>query len=126
MNGETIVTVQPGTTPTTPTTGQVPADQPLSVLSPPGLASILVPCCGQLEYTKLCVPALLRHTRLPFEFIFVDIGSLDGTSEYLSGIAAAAGVRVEIVRTPTDLGIAQAVQDAIKLARGEYVVLVNN
>jgi GT2 family glycosyltransferase len=126
MNGESIVTVQPGTTPTTPTTGQMTADQPLSVLSPPGLASILVPCCGQLEYTKLCVPALLRHTRQPFELIFVDIGSLDGTSEYLSGIAAAAGVRVEIVRTPTDLGIAEAVQDAIKLARGEYVVLVNN
>jgi GT2 family glycosyltransferase len=104
----------------------VPADQPLSVLAPAGLASILVPCCGQLEYAKLCVPALLRHTRLPFELIFVDIGSLDGTAEYLSGIAAASQVRVEIVRTPTDLGIAQAVQDAIKLARGEYVVLVNN
>jgi GT2 family glycosyltransferase len=57
------------------------------------------------------VPALLRHTRQPFELIFVDIGSLDGTSEYLSGIAAAAGVRVEIVRTPTDLGIAEAVQE---------------
>jgi GT2 family glycosyltransferase len=126
MRSEAIVAFQPGATPSTPTTEQVPADQPLSVLSPPGLASILVPCCGQLEYTKLCVPALLRHTRQPFELIFVDIGSLDGTCEYLSGIAAAAGVRVEIVRTPTDLGIAEAVQDAIKLARGEYVVLVNN
>jgi GT2 family glycosyltransferase len=109
-----------------PQPDQVSQEQPPSVVSPPGLASILVPCCGQLEYTKLCVPALLRHTRLPFELVFVDIGSLDGTSEYLSGIAAAAGVRVEIVRTPTDLGIAEAVQDAIKLARAEFVVLVNN
>jgi hypothetical protein len=26
-------------------------------------AAGLVPCCGQLEYTKLCVPSLLRHSR---------------------------------------------------------------
>jgi O-antigen biosynthesis protein len=101
--------------------------QPLSIASPSGLASILVPCCGQLEFTKLCVPSLLAHTRQPFELIFLDIGSLDGTAEYLAGIAAAASqIRVEIVRTPTDLGIGQVVQDAIKQSRGEYVVLLNN
>jgi hypothetical protein len=59
MSGETIIAFQPGATPANATTEQVLGDQPLSVLSPPGLASILVPCCGQLEYTKLCVPALL-------------------------------------------------------------------
>jgi GT2 family glycosyltransferase len=101
-------------------------DQPLSVLDPPGSASIIVPCCGMIEYTKLCVPALLKHTRQPFDLIFLDIGSLDGTAEYLAGIQAASSVRVEIVRTPTDLGIADAVQDALKLARGEFVVLLNN
>jgi O-antigen biosynthesis protein len=105
---------------------RVPQEQPVSVATPSGLASIIVPCCGQLEYTKLCVPSLLRHTRQPFELVFLDIGSLDGTAEYLAGLAAAAPVRVEIVRTPTDLGIAQAVQDAIKRARGEYLVLLNN
>ena len=104
----------------------VPQAQPVSVLSPPGLASILVPCCGQLEYTELCVPALLRHTRQPFELIFVDIGSLDGTNAYLRGIAAASGVRVEIVRTATDLHIPEVIEDAVKLARGEFIVLVNN
>jgi GT2 family glycosyltransferase len=112
--------------PNPPGRDPVPQEQPVSVLSAAGLASILVPCCGQIEYTKLCVAALLRHTRPPFELIFVDIGSLDGTAEYLSGVAAASQVRVEVVRTPTDLGIAQAVQDAIERARGEYLVLVNN
>jgi GT2 family glycosyltransferase len=126
MNTENVVSTQNNQGPRPPQVDKVPQEQPQSLLSPPGLASILVPCCGQLEYTKLCVPALLRHTRQPFELIFVDIGSLDGTCEYLAGIAAAAQVRVEIVRTPTDLGIAEAVQDAVKLARGEYVVLLNN
>jgi O-antigen biosynthesis protein len=126
MSLETIVALQHGGNARTPTAERVPQEQPLSVLAPTGLASILVPCCGQLEYTKLCVPPLLQHTRKPYELIFLDIGSLDGTAEYLQGLAAAAAVRIEVVRTATDLGIAQAVQDAIKLARGEYLVLLNN
>jgi hypothetical protein len=35
--------------PNPPQPDRVPQEQPLSVLSPPGLASILVLCCGQLE-----------------------------------------------------------------------------
>jgi hypothetical protein len=58
----------------------------LSVLSPPGLVSIVMPCVGMLEYTRLCVPNVLAHTRDPFELIFLDIGSLDGTAEYLAGL----------------------------------------
>jgi GT2 family glycosyltransferase len=101
-------------------------EEPPALLQPPGLVSVLVPCCGQLEYTKLCVPALLRHSRQPLELIFLDIGSLDGTAEYLAGVAAAAPVRVGVVRTATDLGIGRAVQEALGRAHGEYLVLLNN
>lgn len=91
------------------------------------LTSILIPCCGMLEYTKLCVPSVLKHTRGPFELIFLDIGSLDGTSEYLAGIATVyPSIRVEVVRAPTDLAIKDACKEAIARARGEYVVLLNN
>jgi GT2 family glycosyltransferase len=103
----------------------VPA-QPVSVLQPPQLVSVLVPCCGQLEYTKLCVPSVLHHSRSPYELIFLDVGSLDGTAEYLAGVQAAAAVRVEMVRAATDLGIAEAVREALARARGEYLVLLNN
>ena len=101
-----------------------PPDKKVAALS--GLVSIIVTCTGMLEYTKLCVPSLLRYCREPFELIFIDIGSLDGTVEYLAGISAAARVRVEVVRTPTDLGIPDAVKEAINRARGEYLVLLNN
>jgi GT2 family glycosyltransferase len=90
------------------------------------LVSILIPCAGQLEYTKLCVPSILKNSRDPFELIALDIGSLDGTSAYLAGIAAAARQRVEVVRTLTDLGLAELIEDALKLARGQYLVLLNN
>ena len=37
---------------------------PVSVLTTPGLVTVLIPCVGQLEYTKLCVPSVLRHSRM--------------------------------------------------------------
>src|SRR5205807_2079359 len=80
----------------------------------------LVPCCGGLEHTKLCVPALLRHSRAPFELLFVDVGSLDGTAEYLAGIAAAAPVHVEVIRAATDLDIGKACAEALRRARREF------
>jgi len=123
MSTETIVSTQPK-----PNGAREPSQQgqPLALLSPSGLVTILVPCCGQLEFTKLLVPSVLHHSRQPFELIFLDIGSLDGTAEYLAGLAAGASVRVEVVRADTDLGISDAIDNALKLARGEYLVLLNN
>jgi glycosyltransferase involved in cell wall biosynthesis len=91
-----------------------------------GLVSVLIPCCGGLESTKLCVPSLLRHSRPPTELIFLDIGSLDGTAEYLAGIQAAAQLRVEVVRALTDQDIGRACARALEQARGEVLVLLNN
>src|SRR5437763_16514543 len=95
----------------------------ISITSPPGLVSIVMPCCGMVEYTKLCVPSLLRFSREPIELIFLDVGSLDGTAEYLAGLrdGLANRVRVEICRAATDLDIAETCQEAIDKARGEFV-----
>lgn len=93
---------------------------------PAGLVSILVPCWGQLEHTRLVVPSVLRYSRQPYEVIFVDVGSLDGTYEFLNGVAAAAPVRIEVVRTLTDLGFADAIREALRRSRGDYLVLLNN
>src|SRR6516164_11761671 len=91
------------------------------------LASIIIPCCGMLEYTELLVPSLLEHTREPYELIFMDIGSLDGTAEYLAGLAAGVRhCRVTVVHAETDLGIADACREALGTAAGDYIVLLNN
>jgi GT2 family glycosyltransferase len=58
--------------------------------------------------------------------IFVDVGSLDGTSDYLAGVADAAPVRVEIVRTAVDSGFRAACSEGLAQARGEFVVWLNN
>lgn len=100
---------------------------PTTVATASSLVSILIPCCGMREYTKLLVPSLLKHTRPPFELIFIDIGSLDGTAEYLEGLAAGLpNLRIEIVRAGTDLDIPAAIKTALTKARGEHLVLLNN
>jgi O-antigen biosynthesis protein len=107
----------------------------MSAASIPGLVSIVIPCCGMLEYTKLCVPSVLKHSRPPFELIFIDIGSLDGTTEFLAGLQmglsglsspSGNGIRIHVERTPTDLGLKDACRRALKETRGEYIVLLNN
>jgi hypothetical protein len=62
-----------------------------------------------LEFTKLLVPSLLEYTREPYELIFIDIGSLDGTAEYLAGLAAGVRhCRVTVVHAETGLDIPDA------------------
>ena len=100
-------------------------DKPVAIIPP--LVSIFIPCCGMLEYTELCIPSILKNTRMPFELIFLDIGSLDGTAEYLRGLKTGLqNVRIDIVRTPTDLGIPKACREALDRCRGEFIVLLNN
>jgi|ERR1043166_7759840 GT2 family glycosyltransferase len=104
------------------------ATSDISIGSPPGLVSILIPCCGMMEYTKLCVPSILQWTRPPYELIFLDIGSLDGTADYLAGLRDGLRhrMRVEICRADTDLEIKHVVREAIEKAAGEYLCLLNN
>jgi GT2 family glycosyltransferase len=104
-------------------TGSVPGVQ---LSGTDSLVSILVACCGQLEYTRLCVPSLLRHSRPPYEFLFLDSGSLDGTAEYLAGIADALPVRVEVVPVAHPSSGAQPDGQEILQISGEFVVMLNN
>ena len=90
------------------------------------LASVIIPCFNQLEFTRLCLPALFRYTRKPWELIVVDNGSTDGTAPYLAGVRDAAPVRVEVLTNPANRGFPAACNQGLKAARGEYVVLLNN
>jgi GT2 family glycosyltransferase len=90
------------------------------------LVSVVVPCCGQLEYTRMCIDSLLRKSRRPYELIFVDLESMDGTTDYLAGFLAAAGVPVQVLRMSGSACFADAINRGISLANGEYVVLLSN
>jgi GT2 family glycosyltransferase len=110
-----------------PTPTLMPAIDTQPVSGPPaGLVSVVVLCCGQLEYTRLCVTSVLRFSRPPFEVIAVDAGALDGTAEFWAGVQAATSTRVEIVRSPADVDLPVAFHEGVARCRGEFVVLLNN
>jgi O-antigen biosynthesis protein len=110
--------------PITPKDGKMALDK---IAIGGSLVSIVIPCCGMMEYTEHCLPSIIKHTRTPYELIFIDVGSLDGTKEFLKGLAIGLRqVRIEIVRTPTDLGIGQACRQALEKCQGAYIVLLNN
>jgi GT2 family glycosyltransferase len=102
------------------------SSETLPTSSVPGFVSVVVMCCGQLEFTRLCVPSVLRFSRPPFEVIAVDSGALDGTSEYWSGVQAAASVRVEISRSPAESELSAALQAGLDRVTGEVVALLDN
>src|SRR5262249_54516566 len=77
-------------------------------------------------FTRLCVPSLLRHSRMPVEFIFIDLGSLDGTGEYLDGVAAAAPARVVVGRAAAESAFQAACTGALSRAGGQFVVWLSN
>src|SRR5262249_15682570 len=109
---------------------QVVAPEPWFVEAPPvgdELASILVPCHNQVEYTRQCLESVLRHTRPPYELVLVDNGSTDGTSAYFEEVRSRLGpARVAVIRNETNLGFPAACNQALKEAQGCYLVLLNN
>ena len=83
-----------------------------------GLASIIIPCWNQLECTRFCLSALVRHTRPPWELIVIDNGSTDGTGIYPAGVQDVAPVPVTVVTNARNLGFPAAINQGLKAARG--------
>ena len=91
-----------------------------------GLTSVIVPCFDQVEFTRHCLEALFRFTRLAWELIVVDNGSTDGTAAYLKSVQDATGVPVTAITNARNLGFPAAINQGLQVANGEYLVLLNN
>ncbi len=98
----------------------------MSSHSVPGTTSVIIPCWNQLEYTRQCIAALLRHTRGKWELIAINNGSTDGTAGYLANIQHAAPLPVTVIANTKNLGFPAAINQRLGSARGEYLVLLNN
>ena len=77
------------------------------------LASIIVPCFNQLEFTRHCLRALFRNTRPPWELIVIDNGSRDGTGAYLAGVQDASPVPVTVIANAANRGFPAAVNQGL-------------
>ncbi|MHB8910069.1 MAG: glycosyltransferase [Syntrophales bacterium] len=93
--------------------------------SVPGLSSIIILTCNQLEYTKKCVKSLRKHMTEPHEIIFVDNGSTDGTVKWLKALTKE-NKDYKLIENKLNLGFAKGCNEGIEASRGEYILLLNN
>lgn len=90
------------------------------------LASIVVVTFNNLPCTKRCLASVLERTDWPnYELWVVDNGSTDGTPEFLQELAQK-DPRVHLILNPDNLGFAAANNQALRQAKGEFLVLLNN
>jgi len=93
--------------------------------SDPPRYSLVALTYNQLDYTRLFVESVLAHSTEPYELILVDNASVDGTPDYLRDLAARHP-QVRIVLNQENKGFAGGCNQGVALARGEFVVFVNN
>ncbi|MGE5235850.1 MAG: polysaccharide pyruvyl transferase CsaB [Acidobacteriota bacterium] len=90
------------------------------------LVSVVVVCYGGIELTQECLESLLEGETWPrLEVIAVDNASPDGTAEYLRNLERR-DPRVHTVLNDENRGFAVANNQGLSLARGEFLVLLNN
>ncbi|KAB7772309.1 glycosyl transferase [Xanthomonas maliensis] len=85
-------------------------------------ATVVIPVYNQIGHTLACLRALATHPpRLPVEIVVVDDGSSDATPTQLPQVQG-----LHYHRRAANGGFIAACNDGIALARGDYVVLLNN
>ena len=84
--------------------------------------TVVIPVLNGIRYTLECLLSLVRFTvEHRFEAIVVDNGSSDGTGELLSAIP-----NLHYLRQETNAGFIAACNAGAAVARGRYLVLLNN
>ncbi|MCM3626014.1 glycosyltransferase family 2 protein [Paenibacillus glycanilyticus] len=84
------------------------------------LTSIIIPTYNALPLLRETISSIRRHTKELYELIVVDNGSTDGTLDFLKQ------QRIITISLPANTGFPAACNWGLRLARGEWLVLLNN
>ncbi len=86
--------------------------------------SIIIVSYNNQELTRLCIDSVLRNSMHPnLEIVVVDNASRDGSAEMLEQMRDE---RVRVVLNRENTGFAAANNQALSVATGSYLVLLNN
>ena len=104
----------------------VPSGQPSARSHLVPQVSVIVVTLNNHVFLKLCLTSLLVNTSSPsYELIVVDNGSSDGTAAYLQELASQHH-QLTVIRNERNLGFAPANNQALAVARGQVLVLLND
>jgi len=78
--------------------------------------SIIIPYHNELHFTSQALQSIKQHTSVSYELILVDNGSTDSLAQLLQ----------PQIRFKKNRGFAVACNAGIKIAKGDYIVLLNN
>ena len=83
--------------------------------------SIVLVLYNRAELTLQCLHSILKHTTTPYEVIIINNASTDETVPLLERVKGA-----RVVHNATNLHYLRACNQAARLARGRYLLLMNN
>jgi len=84
--------------------------------------SVIVPNLNGIEMLRNCLVSLLDHDRVPDQIVVVDNGSSDGSP----GIIETEFPGVKLISLEHNTGFTGANNAGLKVATGEFLVLLNN
>lgn len=87
--------------------------------------SIVIPVFNQLEYTKQCIESIENTINERVRIIVVDNASSDDTLSYLNKVFSAK-IEMAVIHNKSNKGFPEAVNQGIKKAEGEFVIIANN
>ena len=87
----------------------------------PGVSVIVLNWNGK-QFLKDCLTSIFEQDYPNLEVILVDNGSEDGSQEYVKSHFP----RVKLIENPTNYGFARANNQGMGIAKGRYVVCLNN
>ena len=90
--------------------------------------SIIIPVFNRAAFTRACLLAIERSVpadQFPHEVIVVDNGSTDETPQVLSAWSRSRA-HARVASIGQNLGFARACNEGARLARGQYLVFLNN
>jgi len=90
------------------------------------LVSILICAWNNLDLTLQCLQSVVKNTRRPYEIILVDNNSSEHVCDTAREYLTQNNVNFTIIVNSENKGFVKATNQAIKLARGEYIVFLNN
>lgn len=86
------------------------------------VASVVIPNWNGKELLKVSLPSIQKQSLKNFEVIIVDNGSTDGSVEYIKKNFPD----FKVIQLEKNIGFSPAVNIGIKVAKGDYVILINN